>query len=458
MGKVGVARTVARAYSFPAIHILGLLGTSWLPALFFAGLLSWWLVTLGAEAHTLANGSLAIALGQTLLFLAGSALLLSSVAVPLTRMALGEVPETAIAHFVIGKRELRLFFGFLRLLGLVLAALMIFAGAFTFAVQGGLVHLIANALPGPKDFSTSAGEMWRGIPLRKAVADAGLVTFLVVIAFVTLRFGFFLAPLAAADERTRLSRAAHLSGRNFWRVAVSATAIGLPSIFAVAALCYVVLGPSARAGIAQAYSVAAMDDLLEILGAHAVPLAIVISACAVVFLGLVAGGSANAYRDRIEGGDEETERRPATDQRDSGTPFQDAGLVPAFAAVHPLATLLPAETAHAETPIAAPATQSHELVSEVSAESADSAPQQEAAASIDGMVDVVPELSAPVEHAGEAPAVLAQDEGQMVAVPVEPMPEAQLVQHEAEALPAEYPGQAAEAAMAQEHELEPVEG
>ena len=278
MGKVGVARSIARGYGFAVGHLIGILGTSWLPAAFFAGLCAWWIGALGGEAHMLTGGALPRAAAQTLLFLLGSSLLLSTIAVPLTRTALGEEREGSLAHFVIGRREFRLFLGSLRFLGLVLAALMIFAVAFTLAVQGGLVHLIATTLPGPKGFSTSLpARCGVGFPLRRAVADAGLATMLIAVAVIALRFGFFLGPLAAADERAGLSRAAQLSGRNFWRLlAVSATIV-LPIAAIAGSLSYLVVGPSARASIAHAYGAGALEDLVAIIGAQAVPLAIVIA-------------------------------------------------------------------------------------------------------------------------------------------------------------------------------------
>jgi hypothetical protein len=452
MGKVGVARSVARGYGFAVGHLIGILGTSWLPATFFAGLCAWWIGALGGEAHALTGGAMPRALVQTLLFLAGSSLLLSAIAVPLTRTALGEEREASLAHFVIGRREFRLFLGFLRFLGFVLAALMIFAVGFTLAVQGGLVHLVATALPGPKGFSPTAGEMWRGIPLRRAVADAGLATMLIAVAVIGLRFGFFLGPLAAADERAGLSRAAQLSGRNFWRLlAVSATIV-LPVAAIVGSLSFLVLGPSVRASIAHAYGAGALDDLLSIIGAQAVPLAIVIAGSAVLLLALNAGASANAYRDRLEGGDvEAVHKEPASDQRDTGTGFQDAGLVPAFAQLHPLATLLPA------APLAG-------TVHEAIVEKASPSPAlQDVPAPIDQMVDVVPELSVPIEAPSEAPAPLAAEAGTLAAPEekvVEPAP-AELVSHaepeqHAEAAEAELPPQPQEPVV--QHEPAPVEG
>jgi hypothetical protein len=390
MGKVRVARSIARAYSFSAGHLFGILGTSWLPATFFAALCAWWIGALGSEAHAIANGSLPRALGQTLLFLCGAALLLSSISIPLTRAALGEERESSFAHFVFGRRELRLFFGLLRFLGVVLAALIIFATAFTLAVQGGMVHFLATLLPGPKGFSPSAGEIWRGIPLRRAVADAGAASMLVVMAVIGLRFGFFLAPLAAVDDRAKLSRAAQLSGRSFWRLLAVSAAVVLPTMAVVGFLCFAILGPAARANIAHAYGTGALDDLLAIIGVHAVPLAIVCAGSAVLFLALIAGASSNAYRDCIEGVDESeaVRRQPATDQRDSGTQFQDEGLVPAFAKVHPLATLL------SEGNVAADAGLPHEGAAR---ETAPSPVLQEVVAPVDAMVDVVPELTTPIE-------------------------------------------------------------
>jgi hypothetical protein len=449
MGKVGIARSIARGYGFAVGHLIGILGTSWLPAAFFAGLCAWWIGALGGEAHMLTGGALPRAMGQTLLFLVGSSLLLSSIAVPLTRTALGEEREGSLAHFVIGRREFRLFLGSLRFLGLVLAALMIFAVAFTLAVQGGLVHLVATALPGPKGFSTSAGEMWRGIALRRAVADAGVATMLIAVAVIGLRFGFFLGPLAAADERAGLSRAAQLSGRNFWRLLAVSAAIALPIAAIVGSLSFLVLGPSARASIAHAYGAGALDDLVAIIGAQAIPLAIVFAGSAVLLLALTAGASANAYRDRLEGGDvEAVHKEPATDQRDTGMGFQDAGLVPAFAQPHPLATLLPAPPVE---PVM------HKVVAE---KMAPPPALQEVAAPIDQMVDVVPELTTPIEAPAPLPTetrTLAAPEEKTIEVPAE-LPAHAEPEQRVEAAEAALPPQPQDPVAQHESVLAPVEG
>jgi hypothetical protein len=89
------------------------------------------------------------------------------------------------------------------------------------------------------------------------------------------------------------------------------------------------------------------DRALEILALHAPQIGAVASATIVTLLALIAGSSAVAYADRRDDVPLKA-RAPARHKKKGDTrgvpaPLVGVGQVPAFAKVHPLATLLPSE-------------------------------------------------------------------------------------------------------------------
>jgi hypothetical protein len=387
MGKVRVGHAVAQAYGFVVRRFFIILGFSWLPALALAALGTWWLMRFGADARALsdASGARWRLGGETLTVILAGLLFASAVCIPLIRLASGETLEGALARFVIGKREIRLFLASLQFIALALTALMIVAVLVATAIDSGLAHAVAAILPGPKTYSTDFGEMWRGIVLQDAVAEAGLGLAAIVTIALVLRLGFFLAPLAAADEPSRIARAARLSRGSFWRLLAIILAIGVPVSIAFGAVAFLIVGGTSHAGSLHAFYTGAPQTFAGLLAANAVAIAAVGTGAFVLFLAMFAAASAAAYRDRRDGVEYAPERSSRTeiaDQRDKGTPFE-GGMVPALASVHPLATLLPGETAPAASAIgdaitSAPATHAIE-------------PHIERP--LDAIVDVVPELS-----------------------------------------------------------------
>jgi hypothetical protein len=161
------------------------------------------------------------------------------------------------------------------------------------------------------------------------------------------RLGFFLVPVAAAEASTNLSRAAALGRRNTWRLLVICSALTAPVLVLLAAVEFLVLGAPVRANLLHAVSAGMPDRALEILASHAPAIAAIASIAVVGLLALIAGASAVAYRDRCDDVPlhEHTPaaRREPRETRDVSAPLIGVGRAPAFANIHPLATLLPSE-------------------------------------------------------------------------------------------------------------------
>ena len=368
MTRIRVGGSIARAYSFFFTRILSIVGFSWLPGIFLAALTWWWLTRLSASGALLFAGAgpPPRLIGETLGFALVALLLASTIAVPLSRLALGENVEGAAARFAVGARELRFFLALLRFGAVVLTALMIFGVGLAALVEAGLIPQIAGVMPGATRFSAESGGHWHGIPIRILVLAAAAVSAVAMVTLLAARLGLLLLPVAAAESEATLTRAAALSRGNTWRLLFVCAALAVPVLALLVASEFLVLGPPVRANLLHALSAGMPDRALEILGSHALAIGAVVSVAMTAFLSLVAGASAAAYGDRRYDVPVQSpvSRREPRDTRGVTAPLIDVGRAPAFAKIHPLATLLPSEMptseAHAEVPTPVKLAASHE--------------------------------------------------------------------------------------------------
>jgi hypothetical protein len=180
-----------------------------------------------------------------------------------------------IAHFVVGIREIHLFFAALRFVLLVAAALILLGFASGLAVQFGLAKGIASLLPGRN------AAIW---PSLAAVVIN--LTAAIVVLVIAIRAGFFLMTVAAREPVASLRRAGALARHNNLRLLVILLAILGPVVVATAIALPFSLPALASADFGQA---------LDIANAHAGEVAAILVSAFVVALALLAGSSTAAY-------------------------------------------------------------------------------------------------------------------------------------------------------------------
>ena len=201
MTRVPVGRSIAHAYEFLFGRFFQIIGTAWLPALVYG--VGYYLVLIHAQAWVNIGdpASLVRTAGLVVLALLSAVLIHAVIAISLTQEALGVRKDLTLAHFVVGPRELRLFFGLLRyfLLFAVLYALVI-------AACFGLVFVARKYGAG-----VAPNLMLQG--RSAAVVGAAAVAFVVLAGFWAsmVRLLFLLAPIASVEHRLRLGRAWQLT-------------------------------------------------------------------------------------------------------------------------------------------------------------------------------------------------------------------------------------------------------
>jgi hypothetical protein len=280
MAKISVRHCVAQAYGLLFGRPLTVIGLTWLPAVFYA---------VGADflIHRM-NAAMAVAVpsagglfGQYAFFyfvglVVATAFFGSVIAVPLTRQAFGMREEQVAVHLVVGAREFRLFFAYLRYYAITvttLAALAIGAGV---AITQGTHYAAAHGVP----------AVWQGYPLETWFNSvAGAVT-VIVFSAIAVRYGFFLDAIAALEDRARLARAASLSRGNFWAIATTLFVVAVPASLVLLA-CEMTFG-----GLNLA--------VLGLPSADATPFAAILATGLVVLHTLTAGASAGAYAEMAE--------------------------------------------------------------------------------------------------------------------------------------------------------------
>lgn len=284
--RVPVVRSIEDGYGFLLREPLTILGLSWLPAAFYAAACGFWLRRMATAmlisvrpAHGTLND---FAFFDFLGLLLTTAFFGAALAAPLTREALGSGDERALAYFVFGRREARLFLALLRFFALLLAVLFALTMVCGIAVTTALPHLPAN---------------WQGVSMAVLLNAAVGLVLAASFLFLAIRFGFFLAPEAASDHPTGLWPAWSASRGNSWRLLVVYLAVAAPLSILLLALESIAWGMPLSALVATLWpgthdAVARYQYLYD----HAGSFAVVAGVALVLFSALFAGASATAYQ------------------------------------------------------------------------------------------------------------------------------------------------------------------
>ena len=290
--RVPVGSSIAHAYVFLLQNLTNVIGTAWLPALiygtgfflFFQHSHDW----MPAERQDLASIVLTAFTG--ILAVAFTLIIRAVIGISLTQEALGVRKDFTLAHFVIGPRELRLFFAYVRFY--ILAALLYVAviavsvGAMYVAQHYGAA-LAPNIRPG-------------GFPL--AVLGAVLVSIVLFVWYVLemLRLFFLLAAVASAEHHARLARAWDIARHSAFRILGVYIGMFLPLALASAVGLYFLVGPDQWAAVfaaVQAQKAGAPSALGPFYAQHAFIFAAAVGLLSLVGGALLAGAAAHDNRE-----------------------------------------------------------------------------------------------------------------------------------------------------------------
>jgi hypothetical protein len=286
MEKVPVGRSIAHAYEFLFGRFFQIIGTAWLPAVLYG---AGYFVLL-SNAQTWVNvsdpGSQARTAGIVLGFLLVATLVHAVIAISLTQEALGVRKDLTLAHLVVGPRELRLFFGFVRYYVL-------------FAVLYALVlALCFGAVFAARKYGAGLAPKFalHGTPVAVLAAGAFAIILLVWFWLSMLRLLFLLAPVASVEHKLRLSRAWELTRGSTLRTFIVLVVVFLPVGIAAWAANRYMLAPVAMGSPPHGKPAEMLAHILQFYGANALPLAALSGVLAIVNGALLAGASAAAYR------------------------------------------------------------------------------------------------------------------------------------------------------------------
>ena len=295
MDRIPVGSAIAHGYRFLIVRLVPVLGLSWLPGLLLGLAIVTGFKALDGHFYSFMHGaeeaSLLAMAGDLGLILLATLFLGSAIAVPLAREAAGFHDERVVAHFVVGIREVRLFFASLRFVLLIAGALILLGFVSGLAVQFGVAQGIESLLPGKNM------DLWPS--LAGVVINAIAALTVLVIA---VRSGFFLVTIAAREPGASLRRAATLANRNHLRLVAILLGILAPVVIA----CLIALPFSLPALIGADFGQA-----LDIATAHATQVAAILVSALVVALALLAGASTTAYEALTQGAPAADDEVPA---------------------------------------------------------------------------------------------------------------------------------------------------
>jgi hypothetical protein len=311
METIPARATTAQAYRVLLTRFPRLLGALWLPAALYAAGAVLFLPLLLSAPGTLPDPRHLAGIGT--LFAAGL-LVYAVLAVSAARIALDIERDWFLAHFRFGAQEMRFFFAILRLLAIlagIVAGIFIIAYTAAWAVANfDWVRIPVDARGFPL-----LGDMWYSPALSKAVIAVTAVAFGAAL-YAGLRFGFLLAPIAASEEHASLKRAWALSAGQFWRMLTIVLGTALPVWLLTAAIFYFAIGANERPfylfGVAADQRAAALADMAGTVAANPALFIALKAAGLFLFVALIVGGSAEAYRAAAAPPSERTrERTPA---------------------------------------------------------------------------------------------------------------------------------------------------
>jgi len=298
MQKIAVARTIARAYGFLFGRIFSIIGLAWLPALIYAGgayLLPPHLDSVMRSAHA-STGTMVQNVFVYLGLVAAVFLLHAVIAISLTQQALGMRKEFALAHFVVGPRELRLTLAYLRLYVIfIVGCIALGAGAalgtmqaMQFAAAGGKTALSVN-----------------GVSLLPAGFVVVVLVLVVAFLLMILRLAFLIAPVAAVAQRASLVQSWRLTSGSGWRIVVVVLCVFVPVLLLAATGLWLWSGNALLSAVHDMMATQPLDAtiLARFEATHAFGLAAAGGVVLIIMAALQAGATAEAYRT-VTGHDE----------------------------------------------------------------------------------------------------------------------------------------------------------
>lgn len=238
MKKIPVGATIAHAYRFAFGHALEMFKAIWLPLLaqLAVGLLLTRRMVVFMTAMQAHDPSAVSLFGPLLLLIPLVLIFFFAQFTAATETALGRPPQTWFAfHF--DKPMWRLLGGHL-FAALALAAAALIMMLVLLVLSTGL-DIVAKASPGAR-------------PALAIVAGLLLAAYFCVMALLSLRFLFLLAPINVAEQRLGVRQAWELSFGNFWRILLVVIAITLPIALINYAYVYALAGlPSIPQGASK---------------------------------------------------------------------------------------------------------------------------------------------------------------------------------------------------------------
>ena len=293
MEKVSIGRSVARAYGFLFAQFFQIIGLAWLPASFYAAGCFFWLKNasrwMPADEHTVMAGLQTV--GFLLLAIFAALILRAVVANALTQQAFGIRTDFALAHFVIGPRETRLFSALVRFF----VIFVVFYVAWILLSALGMYAVKHFAAAGSV---VASATTVRGVSLLPILVGAISLALLITFVFSMLRLGFLLAPVAAVEPHVTLTRSWALSRRSAWRLLAVYLCVLVPVALVAGVAIWLLTGSDLLAAL-HVMTTAKLRDpkILDHFGAdHALVLACVSGLVFVLMAALQAGAMAEAYR------------------------------------------------------------------------------------------------------------------------------------------------------------------
>jgi hypothetical protein len=287
MAKVPVGRSIAHAYEFLFGRFFQIIGTAWLPAVLYGS--GYYVVLSNVQGWVSLGdpGAIGRTAGVAVIALLAGTLLHAVIAVSLTQEALGVRKDLALAHLVVGPRELRLFFGLL-LYFLLFAVLYTVVAALSVGVMFTARKYGSGLAP---------NLALRGMPAAVVAGAALVIAVLASFWLSMLRLLFMLAPIASVEHRLRLARAWDLTRGSTIRTFFVLVAVFLPVVFLSWAANRFLLHIGPMAGIVpHATPAEIVSHVLQFYASNAGALALVSGMLSVLNAALLAGASAAAYR------------------------------------------------------------------------------------------------------------------------------------------------------------------
>jgi len=233
MKKIPVKQTITEAYGFAFAGVERVIGVIWLPILIVT--VGGYFVSgpyLSAEAAALDGdiSRLGPAMASLFAFEIVSLVMMSVVAVALTREILSPLNRPLFLRFSLGSAELRLTGAFVGLIVLMMVFLMV---CVVIAVAAGAaLNSVMPPMAGLSD-------------VQRAMGAGMLIAFCLspVLIYLFVRLGFLVVPSVVMEGKFGIERSWELTKGNFWRIVGIGLAVVLPLLIVTAGIEVVILGP-----------------------------------------------------------------------------------------------------------------------------------------------------------------------------------------------------------------------